>query len=106
MAAMLTTNSHITHLDLEDFSFHYDQGEGAVVLSALASSESLPTITHFRCGRNSSWWSEGKESNVELLCNAIRAMTDLKYLDLYWSYNFSNEVNCEEVVNAIVDNAE
>ena len=79
---ILTTNSKINYLDLDRFSDENDQGEGAVVLSALASSSSLPTVTHFRCSWNNTWFSEGKESNVELLCDAIRAMTSLKYLNL------------------------
>ena len=75
-----------------------------MVLSALASSSSLPTVTHFRCSWNNTWFSEGKESNVELLCDAIRAMKNLKYLNLYWSY-FSTEV-CDKVIHAIVANQE
>ena len=75
------------------------------MLSALASSNSLPTITHFRCGYNWSWFSEGKESNVELLSDAIRAMTNLKYLNLSFS-NFSTEAMCDKVVSAIVANQE
>ena len=81
-----------------------DEGEGAVVLSALASSNSLPTITHFRCGDNRSWFDEGKESNAELLSDAIRAMTNLKYLDLYESL-LSTEA-LDKVVSAIVANQE
>ena len=49
MAPIITTNSQITNLDLNMISYNNDKGEGAVVLSALASSNSLPTITHFRC---------------------------------------------------------
>ena len=66
-ASILATNSQIHHFDIYDFSSDMDKGEGAVVLSALASSNSLPTITHFRCSYNQSWWSVGKESNMDLL---------------------------------------
>ena len=72
-----------------------------MVLSALASSNSLPTITHIRCGGNRSWFSQGKESNMELFIDAIRAMKNLRYLDLSDS-NFSTEV-CDKVISAIVE---
>ena len=75
-----------------------------MVLSALASSNSLPTITHFRCDPNKFWFSEGKESNVELLSNAIRAMKNLTYLNLFDS-RFSTEA-ADKVFSAIVANAE
>ena len=104
MALILTKNSQITHLDLDCFSEDNDEGEGAVVLLALVSSNSLSTITHFRCGQNISWWDEGKENNVELLSNAIIAMTSLKYLNLFNS-NFPTE-QCDKVVSAIVENQE
>ena len=71
-----------------------------MVPSALASSNSLPTITQFRCD-NTSWWSKGKKSNVELLSDAIRAMTNLKYLDLSRS-KFSTEAMCDKVMSTIV----
>ena len=103
-ANLLTTNSTITHLDFNEFSRSKDAGEGGVIVSALASSNSLPTITHFRCGGNESWFSEGKESNVDLLCDVIRAMTSLKYLNLSSSY-FSTEA-FDKVVSAIVVNQE
>lgn len=82
-----------------------------MILSALASSGSLSTITHFRCGRNQSWFTEGKESNVNLLCDAIRAMTSLEYLDLNSSnYERSSKIYTEamldQIVNAIVANKE
>ena len=101
---LLTTNSQIEKLDFSYFSGNQDKGEGAVVLSALANSNSLPSITYIKCSQNESWWSEGKESNVELLSNAIRAMTNLKYLDLYFSC-FSSEA-FTEIMNAIVANQE
>ena len=85
VATILATNSQISHIDLHQYTKERDQGEGAVILSALASSNSLTSMTHFKCSANPSWWSEGKESNVELLCDAIRAMTSLKYVDLHWS---------------------
>ena len=74
------------------------------MLSALASSNSLPTITHFRCSWNHSWWSEGKESNVELLSDAIRAMTNLEYLNLSEN-RFSSEAS-DKVMIAILENQE
>ena len=84
VATILATNSQISHIDLHQYTKERDQGEGAVILSALASSNTLTSMTHFsRCSANPSWWSEGKESNVELLCDAIRAMTSLEFLDLH-----------------------
>ena len=98
----MSANSQITHLDLERFSFDKDKGEGAVVLSALASSSSLLTITHFRCSYNYSWFKKGKESNVELLCDAIRAMKNLTYLNFSTS-QFSTEA-FDKVMGSIVEN--
>ena len=72
------------------------------MLSALASSNSLPTISHFRCRHNQSWFSEGKESNVELLSDAIRAMTNLRYLNLE-HMALETEEMCDLIVNAIVE---
>ena len=104
-ASILTTSSQITHLVLDNFRLSEDKAEGAEVLSALVSSTSLPTITHFRCHELFTWFSEGKESNVELLSDAIRAMTNLKYLNLSKS-NFSTEAMCDKVSSAIVENQE
>ena len=75
-----------------------------MVLSALAHSDSLRTITHLRCSFNSSWF-EDNESNVEILSEAIGArrikpMNELKYLNLAGS-GFSTE-GCDKVVSAIV----
>ena len=56
------------------------------MLSALARSSSLPTITHLVCSRNYSWFYKGKESNVELFSDAIRAMKNLKHLHLNSGY--------------------
>ena len=83
-ASLLSTNTTISHLDFYYFSGHgNDAGEGGVIVSALASSNSLSTITHFRCSDNPSWFNgKGKESNVDHLCDAIRAMTSLTYLNL------------------------
>ena len=67
------------------FSGSKDAGEGALLLSALLCSPSLPSITKFSCGYNNSWFSEGKENNVELLCQAIRSMKSLEYLNLNWT---------------------
>ena len=75
-----------------------------MLLSGLASSNSLPTITHFICSRNYSWFSTGKESNVEQLSDAIRAMTNLKFLDLT-AANFSTEA-FDKVISAISANVE
>ena len=75
-----------------------------MIVSALASSNSLPTITHFRCDNNKEWFYEGKESNIELLCDAIRAMTSITYLNLSEIW-FSTEA-CDKVVSAIVANQE
>ena len=101
----LATSSQIKYLDFQLYNCDKDEGEGAVILSALARSNSLPTISQFRCSRNHSWWSEGKESNVELLSDAIRAMKNLKYLNLYLSV-FSTAAICDQVVSAIVANQE
>ena len=87
-ASLLATNSTINNLDFYMFSSKYsDAGEGGVIVSALASSNSLPTITHFTCGGNGPWFGgEGKEGNVDHLSDAIRAMTSLKYLNVSFSY--------------------
>ena len=82
MAPILATSTLNTNLDLHWLSWASDKGEDAVVLSALASSNSLSTITHFRCSHNESWFSEDREGNVELISDAIRAMTNLKYFSL------------------------
>mgnify|MGYP000583001989 CR=1 FL=1 len=71
-----------------------------MILSALASSPSLSKITQFSCERNMSWFSEGKESNCELLCQAIRGMKSLTHLNLE-CIELSSE-KCEQVVSAIV----
>ena len=72
-----------------------------MILSALASSPSLSKITQFSCERNMSWFSEGKESNCELLCQAIRGMKSLTHLNLCL-IKLSSESMCEQVVSAIV----
>ena len=104
-ASFLTTSSNIKHLDLLGFSQWNDKGEGALVLSALTSSYSLTKITHFSCGYNSSWFSWKKKGNAELLCEAIRAMTSLKYLNLYAS-KFSTKNMYVKVCSAILANQE
>ena len=117
-ASILSTNSQITHLDLNEFSVGNDKGEGAVVLSALASSNSLSTITHFRCSANPSWWAEEgesipvgnyvdnkytvKQSNVDLLSNIVRAMKALKYFNFAFS-RFRTAAVCTQVLDAITD---
>ena len=103
-AAILATNSKISHLDLESFSWRSDKGEGTVVLSALANSNSLPTLTHLKVSTNESWFSKGKETNVDLLCDAIRAMTSLEYLDL--GCNIFSTEGSDKVFNAIKANRE
>lgn len=103
-ASMLTTNTTISQLDLNYFSGMFDRGEGAVLLAGLSGSPSLPTITHFRCGLNDGWFKDDKESsNGELLCNSIRAMTSLKYLNVAGSM-FSTEATCDKVLSAIMAN--
>ena len=74
-----------------------------MILSALAKSPSLRKITHFSCSVNDSWFLEGKESNCELLCQAIRGMTSLQDLNLRY-IQLSSESMAEQVVSAIVDN--
>lgn len=117
-AYILSVNSSIEYLDFDmfnGFSKNKDKGEGAVVVSALSKSKSLFTITHFRCSKNASWFSvvlqddeseiedvEGKESNVELLCDAIRVMSSLKYLNLARCF-FSTE-HSDKVLSAILAN--
>ena len=100
---ILLSNYHINHLDLNQFSNKNDRGEGAMMLSALVSSSSLSSITHFRCSNNKPWWSEGNESNVEKLCDAIKEMTNLRYLNLENSL-FATEAMCDQVMSAIVAN--
>lgn len=102
-ASILVASSTIIHSDFVNFSEYKDQGEGAVVLWALANSNSLPKMTRFRCTRNFSWFSDGKESNIVLLSDAIRAMTSLEYLNLAGSW-FYSQAMCDKVVNAIVAN--
>ncbi len=72
-----------------------------MILSALASSPSLNKITHFSCMWNYSWFLEGKESNCELLCQAIRGMKSLTHLNLMF-IELSSEEMCDQVVSAIV----
>ena len=72
-----------------------------MILSALAKSPSLSKITHFSCADNDSWFLEGKESNCELLCQAIRGMKSLTHLNLKW-IRLSSESMCEQAVSAIV----
>ena len=74
------------------------------MLQALTSSSSLPTITHCLLGGSPSWWSEGKDRNIELLSDAIRAMRSLKYLNFYGS-EFSTDV-FDKVLSAIEENYE
>ena len=118
IAPILTKNSQITYLDLKEFSEGNDKGEGAVVLSALASSNSLSTITHFRCSANPSWWAEEgesipvgnyvdnkytvKQSNVDLLSNIVRAMKALKYFNFAFS-RFRTAAVCTQALDAITD---
>ena len=106
MSTFLSKSYQIKQLDLKYFSGNEDEGEGEIILLALASSNSLPTISHFVCGRNSPWFSnESKERSVELLCDAIRAMTNLQYLDLSYC-RFETENKCDQVVSAIIANKE
>ena len=72
-----------------------------MILSALASSPSLNKITQFSCDLNYSWFSEGKESNCELLCQAIRGMKSLTHLNLA-GIDLKSEEMCDQVVSAIV----
>ena len=81
--SIVATTDTLRILDFKTFSYSKDAGEGAVVLSAIARSPSLPSITHFNCGGNSSWFEgKGKESNAVLLSEAIRGMKRLQDLDL------------------------
>ena len=57
----------MTHLDLCYMTEMYDGGESEKLLTALAQSANLASITHFRCNWNGSWFDETKESNAELL---------------------------------------
>ena len=102
-ACILSTNHHLKTVDFYAFSWKSDSGEGAVVLSALARSPSLASITHFKVCDNYSWFrGEDSESNMEHLCAAITKMTSLNYLNLCFSY-FNTE-QCEQMINCIVAN--
>jgi len=102
-ASILTTNQNLKTLEFDEFTWDLDEGEGAVVMSALARSPSLASITHFRVGSNESWFSEeDSESNMKHLCAAITKMTSLNYLNLNDSH--FNRKQCEQILNCIVAN--
>ena len=83
--SILAITDTLRRLNFYEFSSHKDAGEGAVILSAIARSPSLPTITYFSCYGNPSWFEgEGKENNAVLLSEVIRGMTSLNDLNLRW----------------------
>ena len=83
------------------FSYVKDAGEGAVLLTTLACSPSLPSITHFNCRWNSSWFSEEKKNNTALLSQVIKGMTSVQNLNMECIW-LSTEEMCDQVISAIV----
>ena len=57
-AQILSDNSGIlAHLDLGEFSYEQDKGEGRVILDALSDNENLFRLESFQCASNQSWFS-------------------------------------------------
>lgn len=81
VATVLAQSPVLKTVDFGNFSDDHGVDEGEVILSALSNSPSLPHLTSFNCSYNRSWFSEGKENNVELLTHALRNMTAVKKLD-------------------------
>ena len=81
IATVLTQSTTLETVNFYHFSEYKDAGEGEVILTALKNSPCLPQIKTFRCSWNLSWFSEGKESNVELLTQALRNMTAVETIN-------------------------
>ena len=94
--------SMLHNLDLHLFSYDKDEGEGQIILEALSGSSVLPQLTHFNCSFNESWFVEGKEGNLELLCKSIRKMTSVKAI--FFSNNLLSGEMCDQLIEAIVAN--
>ena len=86
------------------FSFNSDSGEGKIILDALSANikQLAPSLTHFNCVANESWFKE-KESNLDALCEAIRAMTKARSL-LLGGNNFKSANECDKLVEAVAAN--
>ena len=72
------------------------------MLEALLDKE-ITTIIDFKLYDNQSWFTEGRENNVEMLAEFISLSQNLQVLDLHW--NMFSSTATERVVTTIADSA-
>ena len=101
VATLLTHSTNLQTVSLDGFCAYKYAEAGEIILSALSSCTCLPKLTIFDCGNNNSWF-QGKESNAEILIDAIRSMTAVEEIDVH-DIELSTD-DCDKLMKTLVAN--